>query len=337
MSESMTSVLHAAIAKRAPLFTGSRDSAFRLYNGFTEGLPELALDVYGTTLVINDYSEEGDEDAGKNVADIVCAELPWVTTVLYKVRNAKEPAARNGRLLRGDAKLVTKKIKENGVKYALQLMLNRDASLYLDTRNLRVWAKEMLADKKVLNAFAYTGSLGVAARAAPAAQVVQTDRDRDFLFVSKDSYAMNGFPIVKADYRIGDFFAVVAQLKRDNALFDCVMLDPPFFAQSDRGAGSGGKIDIEQDMESLINKVRPLVGDGGWLVVVNNGLFVSGADYHAMLTRVCESGYASIDKLIAVPDDFIGERGEWPTDPAPFNHPTKIAVLKMRRKDGRTA
>ena len=333
----MTAALKAAIAKRAPLFSGSRDSAFRLCNGFTEGLPELALDVYGTTLVVHDYSDDGDAPAAQAAADIVCTELPWLTTVLCKTRNAKDPAARNGHMLSGNTKELTSRVSENGVKYALQLALNRDASLYLDTRNLRGWAKENLAGKKVLNAFAYTGSLGVAARAAPAARVVQTDRDRDFLFVAKDSYAMNGFPIIKGDYRIGDFFAVAAQLKREEALFDCVLLDPPFFSSSDRGVGSGGKVDVEQDMESLINKVRPLVGDGGWLVAVNNGLFVSGSDYHAMLTRICASGYATIETLIPVPEDFIGGRGEWPTDPAPFNHPTKIAVLKLRRKDGRQA
>jgi hypothetical protein len=29
--------------------------------------------------------------------------------------------------------------------------------------------------------------------------------------------------------------------------------------------------------------------------------------------------------------------GAYPADPAPFNHPTKIAVLRVRRKDRRKA
>jgi 23S rRNA (cytosine1962-C5)-methyltransferase len=37
-----------------------------------------------------------------------------------------------------------------------------------------------------------------------------------------------------------------------------------------------------------------------------------------------------------VPDDIIGHPdtrvGHFVTDPAPFNHPTKIAVLRVRRK-----
>ena len=64
-----------------------------------------------------------------------------------------------------------RKIKEHGVWYAINLTINRDTSLYLDTRNLRKWLIENLKDKSVLNTFAYTGSFGVAAlaKAEPAA------------------------------------------------------------------------------------------------------------------------------------------------------------------------
>ncbi|MCC6985744.1 MAG: SAM-dependent methyltransferase, partial [Anaerolineales bacterium] len=42
----------------------------------------------------------------------------------------------------------------------------------------------------------------------------------------------------------------------------------------------------------------------------------------------------SIRELIPVPEDFIGLNrvGKPITDPAPFNHSTKIAVLDVRRK-----
>jgi 23S rRNA (cytosine1962-C5)-methyltransferase len=328
MSDPLAS-LTAAIAARASLVTDAHDSAFRLCNGFNEGLPTLALDIYGTTLVVHDY---GDEALAETAATFVCEQLPWLTAVLCKTRKSADDAARNGRLLRGDEKTLARKVREHGVWYALALGINRDASLYLDTRDLRRWAKDHLAGKRVLNAFAYTGSLGVAARAAPASSVLQTDRDRAFLFVAKDSYAMNGFPVNKADFRVGDFFTVVAQLKRESALFDCVFLDPPFFSASE-----SGRVDVEHDMEALINKVRPIVGDGGCLVAVNNGLFVPGAEYHAMLERICAQGYATIEALVPVPDDCVGGGGGWPADPAPFNHPTKIAVLRLRRKDGRKA
>ena len=43
-----------------------------------------------------------------------------------------------------------------------------------------------------------------------------------------------------------------------------------------------------------------------------------------------------VEEIIPVPDDFTGypatRVGAFVTDPAPFNHPTKIAVLRVRRK-----
>ena len=45
-------------AARAPLFDPASESAFRLFNGFAEGYPELVLDVYARTLVIHNYAED---------------------------------------------------------------------------------------------------------------------------------------------------------------------------------------------------------------------------------------------------------------------------------------
>ena len=59
-------------------------------------------------------------------------------------------------------------------------------------------------------------------------------------------------------------------------------------------------------MPALINKVRPLVSDGGTLVTINNALFVSGAAYMAMLETLCADGYLTIEELIPVPQDFLG-------------------------------
>ncbi len=90
----------------------------------------------------------------------------------------------------------------------------------------------------------------------------------------------------------------------------------------------------------MLAKARPLVGDGGALVAVNNALFVSGRAWLAALEALCADGYLAVESLVAAPDDRVGmtgAMGQWPADPAPFNHPTKIAVLWARRKDGRRA
>ncbi len=186
-------------------------------------------------------------------------------------------------------------------------------------------------DKTVLNTFAYTGSLGVAALAGGAARVVQMDLNRPFLNLAKTSYTLNGFPIHKEDFLVGDFWSQVSRLKRAGESFDCVFLDPPFFSTT-----SKGRLDLNTDSARLINKVRPLVKDGGWLVSINNALYVSGKEYLQTLEGLCADGYLKIAELIPVPEDCTGypatRRGTPVTDPSPFNHSTKIAVLEVRRK-----
>ena len=323
-------LLESCLKVRADLFDERHENAFRLFSGFYEGYPDLILDVYARTLVIHNYADPPEDGlpAVDSVRLFLRSNLPWLRTVILKTRNSPSPDERRGRIISGDTP--DRKVREHGVWYALDLTMNRDAGLYLDTRNLRKWALDNLREKTVLNTFAYTGSLGVAAVGGGAKRVLHLDRNRVFLNVAKTSYTLNGFPIDKKDFISSDFFPAVARLKRSGELFDCVLLDPPFYSTTDKGT-----VDLA-DSRRLINKARPLVADGGWLVAVNNALFLSGREYMSMLEELCADGYLRLENLIPVPGDFTGypatRVGEYLVDPAPFNHPTKIALLKVRRK-----
>jgi 23S rRNA (cytosine1962-C5)-methyltransferase len=329
--ESIPVLLEKAISAREALFGPGHQTALRLFNGFLEGCPDLVIDLYARTLVLQNYADP----AGTGLSMIreaqACLQerLPWLRAGIVKTRNSPSAEERRGTRLFGEAP--DRKVEENGVWYALDLRMNQDTSLYLDTRSLRLWVKNHLLSKTVLNTFAYTGSLGVAALAGGAGRVVQLDLNREFLNIAKISYTLNGFPIHKEDFLAGDFWNQVSRYKRAGERFDCVLLDPPFFS-----ATSKGELDLNRDSARLINKVRPLIQDGGWLVSVNNALYVSGKEYLQALEGLCTDGYLKISELIPVPEDFIGypetRLGTPVSDPSPFNHSTKIAVLEVRRK-----
>lgn len=324
--------LASALTVRADCFDARHEAAFRLFNGFYEGYPALVADLYGRTLVLHNYADPpGQAEALiAQAARFYQTRLPWLRAALTKARHAETDEEKRGTLLWGDAS--DRFVRENGVWYAVDLQLNQDASFYLDTRHLREWAKANLAGKTVLNTFAYTGSLGVAARAGGAARVVHLDLNRAFLNVAKDSYARNGFAVDKSDFVAGDFWPLISRMKRENARFDCVIVDPPLFSQTRRGT-----VDLVEANQRVLNKVRPLISDGGTLVTINNALFVSGESYLQMLQTLCADGYLSVETLIPVPQGFWGSSNQavpaLPADPVPFNHPTKIAVLRVRRKD----
>ncbi len=124
-------------------------------------------------------------------------------------------------------------------------------------------------------------------------------------------------------------------MRSQQKLFDCVILDPPFFSVT-----SSGKIDLQHETTRLVNKVRSLVAHEGWLVVINNALYLSGAAFMSELDRLCQSEYISFVQHIPAPQDVTGYPDTRisipPTDPLPFNHTTKIAILRVFRKDSIT-
>jgi 23S rRNA (cytosine1962-C5)-methyltransferase len=289
------------------------------------------LELYAHTLVIYDYA--GDPQTGLALLQETLAwsreALPWVECILLKTRRGPGDDDRRGRVIFGQAP--ARRIREHRVWHALDLQMNQDASIYMDTRLLRRWLAENSSGKTVLNAFAYTGSLGVAAAAGGARQVVQLDRSRRFLNLAKDSYLLNGIRIHKPDFRSQDFWVAAAHMRRAGESFDLALLDPPFYSST-----PAGRVNLLDDSARLINKIRPLVKHGGRLVAINNALYVSGEAYMQALQALCTDGYLEFECSLPVPEDFTGfdttRVSAPPTDPAPFNHPTKIAVLKVFRK-----
>jgi 23S rRNA (cytosine1962-C5)-methyltransferase len=322
--------LDEALAARQGQLTDPHTGALRLFNGYNEGFPGLVVEVFATSLVLFDHREapEGADPALAELASWYRQRLPWLTAALLKTRAARDPALRNGQRL-WDAPLA-RRIVDDGVRYALALDLHQDASFFLDTRGLRAWLRAHAHGLHVLNTFAYTGSLGAACLAGGAARVVQTDLDRRFLTLAKDTCALNGWPVQRADFLAGDFFRISAQLRRSGPAFDLAILDPPFFS-----ATSAGRVDLVAEPAGLVNKLRPLVRDGGWLVAVNNALYTPGRAYLDALEKLCQGGYLQLEELIPVPPDVAGllpaAKSAWPADPAPFNHPTKIAVLRVHK------
>ncbi|MDY6874355.1 MAG: class I SAM-dependent methyltransferase [Chloroflexota bacterium] len=320
-----------AVQYRQPLL--AQQQALRLYNGFYEGYPGLVLDRYGSALIILDHGLPNDAEAlCKELAQWALTQDFGIESVLLKQRGAEDEDRKNGLLIAGEK--LPDRVKEWDVQYALDLKINQDASFYLDTRNLRRWLLDHGAGKRVLNTFAYTGSLGVAAGMGGANLVVQTDLSDKFMQLSQISWELNELMSKKQQIRPGDFFRVAGRMRNSERLFDVVILDPPFFSTT-----SAGRVDQQGETTRLINKVRPLVAHGGKLIAINNALFLPGAASIAELEALCRSDYLSLGEIIPVPEDITGYPETIvdipPADPAPFNHPTKIAVLNVTRKDKR--
>lgn len=324
-------LLEGALNARSGMLHAGETNALRLFNGFYEGFPGLAVDLYDSTLVLFDHLESPGlpEVWMEEIRQFYLQQIPQINSVVRKTRNSTTIRQRSGWLAQGGA--AAESIREYGVQYAVNLMLNRDASFYLDTRLLRRWLLDHSRGLQVLNCFAYTGSLGVAALAGGAGQVLQTDLNRNFLELARRSCMLNRLDLGKMKLRAVDFFAEVGQLKRKGMLYDLVLLDPPFFSVTEKG-----RVDQQESSARLINKVRPLVNHNGRIAAVNNSLYLPGSEYMHSLEELCLDGYLELEEIIPVPADVTGFaetiRSAPPVSPAPFNHPTKIAILRVKRK-----
>ena len=167
--------------------------------------------------------------------------------------------------------------------------------------------------------------------AGGASQVLQTDLDGRFLNLAKSSADLNNFGGEMKLWR-SEFYKAIARLKQDKSLFDILILDPPFYSETSRSV-----IDLQKEYVNLVNKVRPLVAHDGKLVLVNNALFVPGSTIIDQINQMSQSGYLSLEEIIPVPQDVSGYPStiltKPPVDPTPFNHPTKISILHITRKD----
>ncbi len=321
-----------AVDKRRQLI--EPNSAIRLFNGFTEGCPDLALDQYGSTLVYHHFLRRApaDHEQAQALFEDLRQVFPFIKTCLVKDRFSANMEKRRGIIIEGAAP--DTEIVEWGIPYSIHLKTHQDCTFYLDGALLRKWLIENAAGMSVLNTFAYTGSLGMAALAGGARHVVQTDLKVAWLNIFRETAALNQVQSERYEILPGDFFRVSSQLRHRGQLFDLVILDPPFFAKTDRGM-----IDHERNWVSLVNKIRPLVAHGGKIILVNNALYLSGEEMMQHLTEKLKNKYLSLGEIIPVPESFFGgslNKSALPADPAPFNHSTKIITLLVQRKDGRT-
>ena len=329
--DSLINFLGQAMAARADLIDPGHKGALRLFNGFYEGNPGLVVDLYATTQVLYSYLESPEESHAllQIAQDYGLQSLPWIECIVQKIRNSEKPAERRGSITYG--RVPAEKIQENGVWYGINLLINQDTGFYLDTCHLRQWLRENSSGRSVLNLFAYTGSLGVAALAGNASHVIQVDKNEKVLQFALRSCSLNQLDQDNMTLVTDDFFRAVAHYKHAGELFDLVIVDPPFFSKTPMGV-----IDLVNESQQVINKIRPLVKDNGFIIAINNALFLSGTDYWLSLNNLCQDGYLSIEGTIPVPSDVTGFsqtiQTPPPVDPTPFNHPTKIAILRVKRK-----
>src|SRR5690606_24981460 len=132
-------------------------------------------------------------------------------------------------------------VSEGGRSFLVQLQGVRHPGLFLDLAPLRDWLQARSQGWRVLNAFAYTGSLSVAAGRGGASHVTTIDLSRPTIRWAEENWRENVLPESSARFIAGDVFEWLPRLRREKAEYDCLILDPPSFSRGKKGSFSTAK------------------------------------------------------------------------------------------------
>ncbi len=203
-------------------------SAFRAIHGENDGLPGIVVEVYNETIVLQTYASSVDA-YGRWVAAEVAAQL-GLKNILWK-QPAKRVAAEGDttakvRILRGKVGEL-EKFREGQMEFAADLKSGQKSGTFLDLRGLRKWvATQKLVGKRVLNLYAYTGSLGLCAEQAGAKEIWEVDVAKPALEFAKKNHVKDG---TKHHWFAADIFKWLPDLEAKE-VFDLVIVDPPNMA-----------------------------------------------------------------------------------------------------------
>lgn len=249
----LEALLHAALRAREPLERDPDLDAFRLVNGWREGIDGFEIDRLGDAAVIRYRPEVGDR------LDVVVAALDrWrrVPILIAEARGSTPVALRGeprGRIV----------VREHGLRFEVDPMRPASTGLYLDARPARRWIRDHAADRRVLNLFAFTGSLGVAAAAGGARSVTHVDSHRGALAWCRANSELNGIAIDDRDLARLNIYQHLRRGQASRQRYDAIILDPPPGPSTprprDRTPGQRG-------VAALARLVAPMLAPGAWLL-----------------------------------------------------------------------
>ena len=223
--------IQEAAALREKWINPSETSAFRLIHAESDSLPGLVVDQYNQTLIIQILSagmERWRDTIVALLAKVLDPECVFERSDVA-VRDLEGLKERIG-VCYGTLPDQPMVIRENGLKFKVNLITGQKTGFYLDQRENRQFCREIARDKSVLNCFAFTGGFTVYSLAGGAQSVLSIDSSEEALALARENIALNVQPQDRCQWIIGDVFEELRTLRDRGKTFDLVILDPPKFA-----------------------------------------------------------------------------------------------------------
>lgn len=280
-------------------------TCYRLYD---KDLPEfpLSIDLYEDKICLSEYRAKHNlsaeeyldwlEGTVKVVADVtgVCEE-----NIFTKERRRKSDRYSQYQKIGAEKEFF--EVKENGLKFLVNLSDYLDTGLFLDHRITRQMVREISKDKSFLNLFAYTGSFSVYAAAGGATKVTTVDLSNTYLQWAKNNFKINHFE------HIGLYEFIAADVKQylqtiPAGSYDIIVMDPPTFSNSKK---MNDILDIQRDHVDLINQALQALAPEGVL------FFSTNARKFELHSEKIHAAHIKDITKTTMPFDFEGKLQRW--------------------------
>ena len=154
-------------------------------------------------------------------------------------------------------------VGEGDLRFALRPTDTGQVGLFPEQAPNRAWVRAAIADAlrggetpTILNLFAYTGSMTLAAAMA-GASVTHVDGSRPTVAWARRNAEISGLADRPIRWIVDDVEAFVAREQRRERRYDAVILDPPSYGHGGRG---GGGWRLEDRLEPLLSRSAVLTG-----------------------------------------------------------------------------
>ena len=313
--------------------------AYRLFHGSVEGRvgheSGLTVDRYGELLIAQSFHRPL-EPAQLDALETFYAEVLPGLILVYNDRSQSNSRIANP-LSAEEMVAATqpRQFQELGVNYRIQARhAGQDPWLFLDMRAGRRRVMQEAAGKSVLNYFAYTCGIGIAAAKAGAKLVVNVDFAESSLSIGRENARLNELA-TRPRFVKSDFFPAARQYsgigqpkfvrgrslppfpKLEKQAFDLVFLDPPRYAKS-----LFGVVDVVNDYPALFKPALLSTAEGGTLICCNNVAEVEREGWLAQLHRSAVKAGREIRAF-----EWIMPESDFPSPDG--NPPLKMVLLRV--------
>lgn len=280
-------------------FSEARPDTRRIFHGrghLYPGLEHLSVDWFAPVVLITTYKEI---DKPQRLADLIRThdKHDQAQTIMLQYRKRKGAPAIT---LYGETTNHCT-VTEGNLNFEIQPGVNQNAGLFLDMAPLRTWLQENTAGKNVLNLFAYTCSLSVAALAGNAKQVVNVDMSKPSIKWGERNHTLN-----KQDPRSirsipHNLFRSWGRIKQYGR-YDLIIIDPP--------TRQRGSFDAEKNYGAVLKKLHKLTAPGAEVIATINSPYLN-EDYLPQLVSRWAPSLRLKGRMAVAPEfaDKFPERG----------------------------